>query len=403
MLRVLVIAFVWIAVAYYLYSPLPDNIGEPWKVRLILAATKIVNHAVQFGAYVGYDSGINITRKLLPIVFRLAAYEDYANELQIDSAIYDGIPVRIYRPKSVLPEELLPGLVYYHGGGWQIFDIDNYDKILQKLSKEGRMVVVAVEYRLSPEYPFPVPVQDCIRATRYFMQNAAAVGADPTAIGVAGDSAGGNLAAAVSYDLSYGHREKHPIRFQALVYPMLQAFSFRTPAYLQNEGVIQGHTSGLVFVGCWVTYLMGYHDIDISQVARNQHTSTSMKNSEVGRSVHHEHLPEKYHKYTSDESQSTYNESLAGMFQEALLNPLYCPLMASDVSKMPPTLVVVAEFDVLRDDGLLYAKKLVDAGVSVQTIHLHDGFHAVFSYTRLKIGRDLVADFIKYANDKLRS
>jgi len=123
--------------------------------------------------------------------------------------VFDGIAVRSYRPVA---KEVLPALVYFHGGGWTIGDLDTHDVVCRQLALGARCAVFSVDYRLAPEHPFPAAVDDCLSATEYVFKNSSSLAIDPARIAVGGDSAGGNLAAVVALTLK-------GIAFQLLIYP----------------------------------------------------------------------------------------------------------------------------------------------------------------------------------------
>jgi acetyl esterase len=124
--------------------------------------------------------------------------------------IFDRIAVRAYRPVS---GEVLPALVYFHGGGWTIGDLDTHDVLCRQLANGARCAVFSVDYRLAPEAPFPAAVEDCVAATRHVFSNAEKLKVNPSQVAVGGDSAGANLAAVVAL-----HRQM-PLAFQLLIYP----------------------------------------------------------------------------------------------------------------------------------------------------------------------------------------
>jgi acetyl esterase len=217
------------------------------------------------------------------------------------------IPVRIYQPEGEAP---FPLLVYFHGGGWVIGDIESHDMLCRSLANASGCVVASVDYRLSPEHKYPVPLDDCYAATKYFAEHAAEFNGDPSRLAVGGDSAGGNLATVVS--LIARDRGGPTIGFQLLVYPVID-FNFNTPSYRDNaEGYFL--TANLM-KWFWNHYLRT--DADGAQ-------------------------------------------------------PDASPMRADSLRGLPPALVITAEFDPLRDEGEAYAAKLLDAGVSV-SVHRYDG------------------------------
>ena len=120
------------------------------------------------------------------------------------------IAVRVYRPSS----DILPALVFFHGGGWTIGDLDTHDVVCRQLAVGARCAVFSVDYRLAPESPFPAAVDDAVAATKYLLSNPGPLKIDASRIAVGGDSAGGNLAAVVALEL-----KKHNLAFQLLIYP----------------------------------------------------------------------------------------------------------------------------------------------------------------------------------------
>jgi acetyl esterase len=128
---------------------------------------------------------------------------------EIRLQVLDGIAVRTYRP---VLNEVLPALVYFHGGGWTIGDLDTHDVVCRALANGARCTVFSIDYRLAPEHPFPAAVEDCVRVTEHVLAHAASLGVDSSRIAVGGDSAGGNLAAVVALSLKN-------LAFQLLIYP----------------------------------------------------------------------------------------------------------------------------------------------------------------------------------------
>ncbi len=247
------------------------------------------------------------------------------------------IPIRAYRPLEA-PSGPLPALVYFHGGGWVLGDIGTVDNLCRRLANASGCVVVSVDYRLSPENKFPVPLDDCYQATRHVSAEAESFGIDRDRIAVGGDSAGGNLAAAVALK-ALGSGEL-PIAFQLLIYPITN-FSFGTPSYSENA---EGYgLSREMMRWYWDQYLAGPQDG---------------------------------------------------------FDPLASPLRASDLSGLPPALVITAGYDVLRDEGQAYARKLREAGVSVELEHYPGMIHG---FLQMADSFDEGKAAIRRAGEALRS
>lgn len=226
---------------------------------------------------------------------------------------YGDIPVRVYRPNS--GESLLPCLVYFHGGGWVIGTPDSTDAICKALANRAECVVVSVDYRLAPEHKFPVPLDDCYAAVEWIAVHGAAISVDRSRVAVGGDSAGGNLAAAVA--LRARGNTFPALRMQLLVYPVTD-HSYDTKSYVDNGDGYLLTTDMMRWF--WDHYL------------------------------------------TSDEDGK---------------NPLASPLRAATHERLPPALVITAEFDPLRDEGEAYAEALQKAGVPV-TMARYDGMIHAF-------------------------
>jgi len=238
------------------------------------------------------------------------------------------IPVRIYTPAGTGP---FPILLWFHGGGWVVGDLDSADPTARHLAVGAGCVVVSVDYRLAPETKFPGPADDCYTATQWAVQQATALNGDPERIAVGGDSAGGNLAAAVA--LMARDRRGPALAFQLLVYPVTHCH-YTTPSY---HSYATGH--GL--------------------------TRDSMRWY--------------WEQYLRDAADAQ--------------NPYAAPLVATDLSGLPPALVITAECDPLCDEGKAYAGRLQEAGVPT-TYSCYDGMmHGFFGMSAaLEKGKRAVAE-----------
>jgi len=210
------------------------------------------------------------------------------------------IPVRIYTPAGAQP---MPGLVFFHGGGWARGSLLTHDIACRALANGAGCIVVSVDYRMAPEHTFPAAFEDSLAATRWVGEHAAELGIEPNRLAVSGDSAGGNLAAAVA--LAIRDEGGPPLVHQLLIYPVTD-YNFDTPSYVENaEGYMLTREAMRFY---WRLYLRTEADGD------------------------------------------DYRAS---------------PLRARNFSHLPPALVITAEFDPLRDEGRAYADRLREAGTPV--------------------------------------
>ena len=223
------------------------------------------------------------------------------------------IPVRIYRPSTASD---LPVTVFFHGGGWVIGDLESHDHCCRTIASKADCVVVAVDYRLAPEAKFPAAFDDAWAATEWVATHGDELGVDVSRLAVAGDSAGGNLAAVVA-NTSRDHEHVEVIS-QVLIYPVVDGACERPSMSENAEG-----------------YLL---------------TSTAMD-------FFHGH----------------YSRSEAD-----LVDPRFSPILA-DLEGAAPAVVITAEYDPLRDQGNAYAVKLTEAGVDVDHVQYDGMFHGFFS------------------------
>jgi acetyl esterase len=226
------------------------------------------------------------------------------------------LALRIYTPVAT-SSSVLSGLVFFHGGGFVLGDLDSHDDLCRVLTNESGCRVVSVDYRLAPEHRFPAAVDDCVAATKWVAANAAQLGIDPSRLAVGGDSAGGNLAAVVAQlACTRGPR----LAFQLLIYPVAQLGAPDTASMRENAKGYFLEKEGMD----WFTRL---------------------------------YAPDKDHRH----------------------DPRLSPLLCKDLSGLPPAYVITAGFDPLRDEGRDYADALDKAGVPVTYVNYPGMVHGFFS------------------------
>jgi acetyl esterase len=225
------------------------------------------------------------------------------------------IPIRIFTPTADGP---LACLIYFHGGGWVVCDLDTHDTVCRAIARRAGAVVVAVDYRLAPESKFPAAVEDCYAATQWVAANAARLAIDPRHIAVGGDSAGGTLSAVMC--LKSRDEGGAAIALQVLVYPVTNLLAFDTPSYRE-------FAEGYYLTRAEMEWFRGHY------LARPEDAES----------------------------------------------PYASPLLAPELRGLPPALVITAECDPLRDEGEAYAKRLAEAGVEVTCTRYGGMIHPFFS------------------------
>ncbi|XP_072033685.1 neutral cholesterol ester hydrolase 1-like isoform X2 [Amphiura filiformis] len=295
---------------------------------------------------------------------------------------FDGVPVRIYQPMET-PQSSLPAIVYFHGGGWVRWDVDFHHSTVNTIASGiDNAVMVQVEYRRAPEHIFPAAADDCTKATLYLIRHAKDYHIDANRVAVIGDSAGGNLAAAVSQRLTFDAKYKDvpKLKLQGLIYPCLQAFDLNLPSYQQHGHHVAVPLMKSKMIWYWSLYLQGNDEL-VKYFATNNHTSSKAKKSSFADFVSHDHIPNKfkYGEYVPPKSDDFGEEGVYQSIKKTLLNPDFAPLMRKDLRGLPEAYILISEFDVLRDDGILYGHRLEEAGVKVTWQHYDAGIHGMLT------------------------
>ena len=231
----------------------------------------------------------------------------YDTSIESDACV---VPVRVYRAKG--SQAAAPGLIFIHGGGFTIGNLDSHDSLCRQLAIEASVTVIALDYRLGPEHKFPAAVEDCLAATRWILANAAALQLQANKIAIGGDSAGGNLSAVICNELNKAN-EPMPT-CQLLIYPATRTVNFATPS---RQALASGVTLDKRLIDFFNDMYFGDVDIDLK-------------------------------------------------------DPRLCPALAQKLSGAPPAHIITAEYDPLRDEGEEYSQLLAAAGVAA-TYRCYEG------------------------------
>ena len=233
------------------------------------------------------------------------------------------VPVRVYHPPAAQTQKNLPGLVYLHGGGWTIGDLDTHDVLCRSLCLEAEVVVVSVDYRMGPEHKFPAAYEDTLAAFNWTVSHAESLGIDPQRLAIGGDSAGGNLSAAACIGLRDNPEVAVQPAYQLLIYPATIMWQ-DTPSY---------HANGKDYM-------------------------------------------------LTKESIAYYTDNYLSRREDAK-DWRASPQFANSHKNLPPAFVMTAGFDPLRDEGLMYADALSKAGVSTQYVCFERQIHGFITMGRV--------------------
>ncbi|XP_046542897.1 arylacetamide deacetylase-like [Haliotis rubra] len=376
------ISVLMIGLSAYLYTPVPDSMAEPWKLRSMLAGFKIVKLISGVSELVGLGSSVNVTRRLMKMVASQAVASKSDPLLKVTDTRLSGISVRIYRPKSAPTPS--PALVYFHGGGWIFGSVDQYDEFTAEIAKAANIVVMSVEYRLAPEHPFPIPFEDCVTATLHLLQNPQQYGVDGTKIAVGGDSTGGNIAASAAMMLNSNEQLPNVV-YQVLIYPPLQAFNLQLPSYTDTSNYHT--TTNLEMATYWSHYIGPTSHPNLPKaMTQNQHVSPEIKKTHFSDLVDVKNFPENYYSGKWEMDKESGNETLWSEIEFQVVNPYLSPLLGHEIEKVPTALVVTAQYDVLRDDGMLYVERMRNAGINVTHRH-YPIIHGMIGTNEFEISR----------------
>ena len=272
------------------------------------------------------------------IVYRHSSGDlDHVEDRPIPGPDGNAIPIRIYTPVS--RSKSLGVAVFFHGGGWVLGSLNTHDHMCRYLAQGGDCIVVAVDYRLAPEHKFPAGLEDCVAATRWVADQAESFGGDPTRLAVAGDSAGGNLAAAVAIELRDAPMCV-ALSLQLLIYPAVDFTADTTSKEQNGEGYL------------------------LTRKATEDFADLYLPN------------------------------------REARANPRASPQLASHHTDLPRAWIQTAEFDPLRDEGRIYAETLAKARVGVE-YKCYDGMVHGFARMGAVVDQGVVA--LDHAAGALRS
>ncbi|NXI37627.1 AAAD deacetylase, partial [Galbula dea] len=391
-----------VLVAYYIYTPMPEDCEDPWKTMLMMATFRIVGHLGTIAEQLGLMHYMDVQ-----MLITSADYVDPMSDenVTVTDTEVNNVPVRLFVPRKE-SDGLRRVVVFFHGGGWCLGNagMKAYDHVTRWTSNRLNAVVISVNYRLAPKYHFPAQFEDVYSVTKFFLQSKvlSQYGADPNRVCVAGDSAGGNLAAAVAQQLLEDPEVETKLKAQALLYPALQTLDLNSPSYQEN--VNDPILSKSLMVRFWSEYFTP--DVSLREaMASNRHVP--LESSHLFQFANWSSLlPEemkKGHVYSSP----TYGSPELARRYPGFLDTRAAPLLATDAQllRLPATYILTCQHDVLRDDGVMYARRLQAVGVPLTHHHAEDAFHGAMLFTSspvaLAVGQRLLKGYIQWLDENL--
>lgn len=321
--------------------------------------------------------------------------------LDLSTEYFNGVMVRMYLPRGNRSSD---GAVFFvHGGGFVLGNTAIYEGLMRRMTKMMNMAVVSVEYRLAPEAIYPGGLEDCEAALEYFMNSAEKYGIDPYKIVAMGDSAGGNLVASLT-QRRHVRKAKPPLAGQVLLYPLLQFSDLQSESFRYYHKEMKG--MAVIDPMSLAYYYMWYAGIDVASnpdlalaALTNGHVSKAAR-EKIDEIIDYSMLPEKFRSNKTvlpPRAKVQQHHEAMSVMEERLLDPSFAPLMRKDLSGLPKAMVVTCEYDILRDEGILYAHRLKAATVDTEWKHFEHGFHAMLNFhNELIIARESLQDIVDW-------
>ncbi|XP_039178228.1 arylacetamide deacetylase-like 4 [Crotalus tigris] len=360
----------WILYFNNISMHIPPGISQGRKLRLLYLFVRIVLGLAKILDKLGICHEFVIWRLLMN-----GMSSRKPSDLIVKEMLFDRVPVMVCFPKRASPENRR-GLVWIHGGAGLFGSLRSHERVCHFIARQSDTVIACIGYPLAPEHPYPAQQLSCYTAVSHFLKNAQDYGVDPKRIVLAGDSSGGTLVASIAQQLLMTKDLPQP-RAHILIYPFLQCLDVNLPSYQQNQSIpllVKKEAVRLAIV-----YLSGT-EAGVNEIMANAHVPQELM-AKYQKWISAEHIPEEF-------KGRGYVPFVPGPFSEDLFqkyktvfDPIFSPLLAEDavIQQFPETFLLTCEYDIFRDDGLLYKKRLEDNGVPVTWLHLKDGFHGITS------------------------
>uniref|UniRef100_A0A1I8BKB4 Alpha/beta hydrolase fold-3 domain-containing protein n=1 Tax=Meloidogyne hapla TaxID=6305 RepID=A0A1I8BKB4_MELHA len=421
-------------ISLLLYRPLPSFIADRWKIQIIEYLMRISNEYL--GDLVELFSGPIMRNKFTRFFSSLPFYlfpVRAPNWCLVNVERIAGIKCRFYIPQGEAKRNNSL-IVFIHGGGF-------YDGALLLLIKQLGLTIISIDYSLSPEVKFPIALLECEKVIKeIYNKKFEDLKIDKNKIALMGDSAGG-CQCAVLCQRALRMERKEMIKCQILIYPVIHMLDFQSPSYQLYYRTYPG--TGLLnpkMLARWYLFYLGIEPTqqNINLMIKNQHLSPELLNDDKLCSIlDPENLPKEFHlkveengflkfnrkntshssiikwkmskstkngfngKETKIEKQNKEREKLYNQIEQYLLNPDICPILADNLKDHCPTMIITAGIDVLRDEGIQYAKRLKKDEVKVELKHYEAAYHGVFNMYCSKKREEIINDISNYLKKNL--
>ncbi|RNA18502.1 Arylacetamide deacetylase [Brachionus plicatilis] len=416
--------FIAIAASIFLFNfnsiCIKNDFDQPAKYKLTYLSLNLIAYLAKLFDRVNIVSESKFLRDAIDFL-SFSGADTNDKYVKIENKILNDVGVRIYTALKK-PNDPSPFMIYFHGGGYAIRNMDSYDTVLSQISNETNITIISVDYRLAPEFPAPIPTNDCWRVIEYVLENSGKLNVDLDRLILAGDSAGGNAALVLSKRLALEKKLK-PI-FQILMYPWTQLAFGNMPSFIGYQGGLL-NALDLASLKLWYVGLDRVTDEMKNSILSNNHTLLLDENErENMRSYLNTNLIEdKYKKNTQyfklyestnlinsgslDKNDILNKDSAFAQKVKRLFSEEVSPGLASldQLKYQPKTYEIICEFDSLKDEGLILGERLRQAGVQVHVAYYDQCFHGMVSMLHslewFHLTKTILSDVIFYINSNL--
>jgi len=379
------------------FPELPPGFSQPWKYRLLSIGAAKFDHIGSLCEYFGLFTRIEMIRALHYLSIGLFQQRHDEFRLKVFDRKIAGVHVRIYQPEETIEFEQKTTLVYFHGGGFVLGSIETYDQATYLLANLTRTTLISVEYRLAPEHRFPSALNDCFAVSRELFERPSDFEINSKRILLSGDSAGGNLALAVTQMLI---ADGFSPLLVCLLYPSLQFFDFTLPSY---RSYFRHNVLGVLNEENFLSMISFLTSTEIRvtrDIFLNSHTTKTDRKHFARYLNPAEHLSNSHQINESIEENDHLVENL-----KFLLSPSMSPLLVPDelLSRLPTVLLFTTEFDILKDEGFIFASRLRSLNKTIYHHHFDNAFHGahVFLYGPLRF--EIAHEMIRHTSKILRN